>query len=302
MTMTNNTEIKAKTDLYQMVTDRIIKQLELGTIPWKKPWCKAIGGGAFNYVTGRSYGLLNQLSLGQPGPYATFDQIKERGGRIIKGEKASTIVFFKKIEPEQAEDAEVKEETLNKPKWVLRKYSVFHVPTQTLNMPELPMQEEEHEHDRIFEAEELTKGYIAREGITLKEEPSNEAYYSPVEDKIHVPTLSQYKDVAEYYSTLVHEMIHSTGAENRLNRPGLKKASFGSEEYSKEELIAEIGSAAILNGLGIESEDSFSNSVAYIENWIAKLREDKYLIINAASAAERAVKFILNNEAAVGAS
>ncbi len=292
---------KKNFDLYQNVTDRIIKSLEIGVIPWKKPWCKAVGGGAFNYVTGRSYGLLNQLCLGKPGPYATFEQIKEHGGKIIKGSKASTIVFFKKIEPEQTEDAEVHEEK-SKPKYVLRYYKVFHVPTQTLNMPALPEQEVEYEHNRSFEAEELTKGYIAREGIAFEEESSNEAYYSPSEDKIHVPTLSQYKDVAEYYSTLVHEMIHSTGHSKRLNRRGLAVASFGSEDYSKEELIAEIGSATILNGFGIESENSFENSVAYIENWMAKLREDKYLIINAASAAERAAKYILNNEAAVSAS
>ncbi len=281
-----------KKDLYQFVNDRIIKQLELGVVPWKKPWCKVIGGGAYNYVTGRSYGLLNQLCLGQPGPYATFDQIQTCGGRIIKGSKASSIVFFKKIEAEQTDDTNAKELQDTKPKWVLRRYSVFHVPTQTLNMPELP-NHKENTHNRIFEVEELTKGYIARESIVFEEALSNEAYYSPSEDKVHVPMLAQYKDVSEYYSTLLHELAHSTGAPNRLNRHGLSLASFGSEEYSKEELIAEVASATILNSLGFETDNSFVNSVSYIEGWLSKFREEKFFLINACSAAEKAAKFIL---------
>ncbi len=297
---------KKSFDLYQMVTDRIIGALEIGVVPWRKPWCH-INGGAFNRITGRSYGLLNQLCLSHSGEYATFEQWKELGGRIKSGEKAETIVFFKKLEPKEAEEAVESEDAVkdagkdSRPKYVLRYYKVFHI-SQVLGVSPLPQIKDERQHNRIEEAENLAKGYIAREGITLEEEPSNEAYYSPTEDKIHIPTLVQYESVSEYYSTLVHEMIHSTGTANRLNRAGLAKAGFGTEEYSKEELIAEIGAATILNGLGIETESSFSNSVAYIENWIAKLREDKYLIINAASVAERAAKFILNDEAAVSAS
>lgn len=302
ITTTPTTEVKAKTDLYQMVTDRIIKQLEIGVIPWKKPWAK-INGGAFNRVTGRPYGLFNQMCLQHEGEYSSFARWTELGGRIKQGEKAETIVFFKKLEPEETETAttesaevEAREvEETAKPKYVLRYYKVFHI-SQVLGVSPLP-KVEEHEHNRVQEAENLAKDYIEREGITLEEVLSNEAYYSPAEDLIRIPALSQYKNLEEYYGTLFHEMVHSTGTAERLNRPGLAKAGFGTEEYSKEELIAEIGAATLLNGFSIETESSFENSVAYIEGWIQKLRDDKYLIINAARAAEKAAKFIMNLEA-----
>lgn len=295
---TTSTEVKVRTDLYQLVTDRIISALEIGVVPWKRPWAK-INGGAFNRITGRPYGFFNQLLLSHSGEYASFDQWKVLGGRIMQGAKAETVVFWKKLEPKEDETNETAEtpEEAKKPRFVLRYYKVFHI-SQVLGVSPLPSNEEVNEHNRIQEAEALTREYIEREGITFEETMSNEAYYSPEEDRIHVPALAQYKDVAEYYSTVFHEMIHSTGATNRLNRPGLVTVNFGSETYSKEELIAEIGSACLLNGLGIESEGSFSNSVAYVENWIAKLREDKYLIVNAASAAEKAAKYIMNLDAA----
>ena len=287
------------TDLYQMVTDRIINSLETGVIPWHQPWC-LIGSGAFNRVTRKPYSLLNQMCLIHDGEYASFDQWKALGGVIKKGEKAETVVFWKKLESD-VDSSEEDSKSDTKPKFVLRYYKVFHI-SQVAGVSPLSTAEKEHQHIRIPKAEELISGYINREGITLEEEKGNEAYYSPAEDRIHIPALCQYKDISEYYSTLIHEMVHSTGNINRLNRPGLAKARFGSEDYSKEELIAEIGAASILNGLGIESDDSFANSVGYIENWLSKLRKDKYLIVRAASAAEKAAKFILDNNCFANAS
>ncbi len=284
-------------DLYQNMTDRIIKELEYGTVPWHKPWC-TVNGGCFNRISGRHYSLLNNLRLQHSGEYATYEQWQSLGGRIRKGAKGEKILFWKEIEPDESKETDEVTETEQRRRFVLRYYTVFHI-SSVIGVEPLPQDDmHEHEHDRIQKAEELTWGYIGREGINLKEEPGNKAYYSPSEDRIQIPCLSQYEDVEEYYSTLMHEMIHSTGHEKRLNRPGLANASFGSEEYSKEELIAEIGAASILNGLGIESENSFNNSISYIDGWIKKLKEDKYLIINAASAAEKAARYILNAEIA----
>ena len=112
-----------------------------------------------------------------------------------------------------------------------------------------------------------------------------------------VPQLSQYADVGEFYSSAFHEIIHSTGAANRLNRLGsdCNVASLH-EPYSKEELVAEIGSAFLCNHCGVESHDSFRNSVAYINGWMKALKNDKRLIVSAADKAEKAANYVLGKE------
>ena len=116
-------------------------------------------------------------------------------------------------------------------------------------------------------------------------------------DYIQVPCREQYKDIMEFYSTLFHEMIHSTGHRDRLGRLdcGTKIAGFGSEEYSKEELIAEIGSAFLMNHIGIETVKTFKNSAAYIQNWLSVLKGDNRFIVSASSKAEKAMKYILGD-------
>ena len=104
----------------------------------------------------------------------------------------------------------------------------------------------------------------------------------------------QYKVINEYYSTTFHEITHSTGHQNRLNRlQSGQVAAFGSEEYSKEELVAEIGSAALMNLLGIETIKTFRNTAAYIQSWLNVLKNDNKFIVSASSKAEKAVNFIL---------
>ena len=117
------------------------------------------------------------------------------------------------------------------------------------------------------------------------------AFYRPSSDSVTLPMMEQFKSIAEYYSTAFHELTHSTGHFSRLNR--LEKAVFGSETYSKEELVAEIGAASLMNEMGFETEESFRNSVAYIQNWLKALRNDKKMVISAAGKAEKAAKMIL---------
>ena len=124
---------------------------------------------------------------------------------------------------------------------------------------------------------------------------SDKAYYQPGTDTVTVPQLSQYKQQEEYYSTLFHELTHSTGHRSRLDRL-TDIAAFGSEQYSKEELIAELGSAFLVNHCGLETENSFRNSAGYIQGWLKALKDDKRLIISAAGAAEKAVNLILNRK------
>lgn len=126
---------------------------------------------------------------------------------------------------------------------------------------------------------------------------SNEAYYSPNGDYIKVPCKEQYINIEEFYSTLFHEIIHSTGHKSRLDRlkTGIN-ASYGTEIYSKEELCAEIGSTMILNILGIETPKTFRNSSAYIQGWLNVLRSDSRFIVSASTKAEKAINYILGNQ------
>lgn len=275
-------------DLYQEVTDRIIAQLEEGLIPWHKPWT-GTQSGAVSGTTGKPYSLLNQLLLQKPGKWYTYKQAQSLGGQVRKGEKGSMVVFWKPvIVTEETKDGEKKQKKVP----MLRNYVVFHA-DQIDNLPESETAEEPRFIPNPDEAaESIITEYLTRESIHLEQTASNEAFYSPSFDKIHLPLMEQFPDTAEYYSTAFHEMTHSTGHKSRLNRLE-STAHFGSEEYSKEELVAEIGAASLLNHCGLETPKTFKNSAAYIQSWLQALKNDKKMIVSAASKASRAVDFIL---------
>ena len=257
-------------NVYDMVTSRIIEELEKGIIPWEKPW-HGVQSGAYNRISKKPYSLLNQMLLHNQGEYASFKQWKDLGGHVRKGEKGEIIVFWK-ILPVEETDKDGNRIIKHIP--FLKYITVFHISQL---------------HD-----------YINREGIHLEQEASNEAYYSPAADLIHLPLLEQFEKPEEFYSTAFHEATHSTMKESRCNRQEERKGklvAFGSEEYSKEELVAEIGAASILNSLGIETTHSFRNSAAYIQNWLQVLRNDNRFIVSASSKAEKAINYILNREA-----
>ena len=270
-------------DIYKEVTDRIIAEMETGLIPWQKPWVAS--GGCVSYATGKPYSLLNQMLLGRPGEYATFKQIQAAGGYVRKGEKAHMVVFWKWIESEDEETGEKKEIPF------LRYYNVFHIdqceglkPKHTKPLPQTI--------DADQTAEAIICGYLKTSGVKLNHEQGDRAFYSPSADSITLPLLAQFKETAEYYSTAFHEMVHSTGHMSRLNRLE-KTAFFGTEAYSKEELIAEIGASALVNHAGLETANSFRNNTAYVQNWLQVLKNDKKFIVSAAGKAEKAVDMIL---------
>ncbi|WP_300915931.1 ArdC family protein [Bacteroides acidifaciens] len=276
--------------VYEMVTERIISQLQNGIIPWQKPWT-GIRSGAYNRISKKPYSLLNQMLLSHEGEYATFKQWQDLGGHVRKGEKAEIVVFWK-IQPveEILEDGtkEVKQIPL------LRYFNVFHI--SQVDGVEPLSKDELNDIEPIEKAESILHDYWNREGIEIEHIASDNAYYSPSRDLIHLPLMEQFKDANEYYSTAFHESVHSTMKETRCNRAEDRKGklvAFGSNEYSKEELVAEIGSANLMNILGIESDKSFRNSTAYIQGWLSKLRNDVKFIVSASGKAEKAVKYIL---------
>ena len=276
--------------VYEMVTERIISQLQNGIIPWQKPWT-GIRSGAYNRISKKPYSLLNQMLLSHEGEYATFKQWQDLGGHVRKGEKAEIVVFWK-IQPVEEEKEDGTKEVKQIP--LLRYYNVFHI-SQVDGVE--PLKEEElHDIEPIEKAEQVLNDYWTRENITVEHEAGDKAYYSPTFDLIHLPLFEQFTNANEYYSTAFHESVHSTMKEKRCNRAEDRKGklvAFGSSEYSKEELCAEIGSASLMNIMGIETHNSFRNSTAYIQNWLSVLRNDVKFIVSASSKAEKAVDYIL---------
>lgn len=277
--------------VYEMVTDRIIEQLESGVIPWEKPWT-GIRSGAYNRISKKPYSLLNQMLLKFDGEYATFKQWSDLGGHVRKGEKSEIVVFWK-IQPVEEEQEDGTKVVKQIP--LLRYYNVFHI-SQVDGIEPLPQEVIDNDIEPIETAENVLHDYWTRENITVKHMAGNRAYYSPTLDMICLPLFEQFSDSSEYYSTAFHESVHSTMRENRCNRAEDRKGknvAFGSQEYSKEELVAEIGSATILNIIGVETKDSFTNSAAYIQNWLSVLRNDVKFVVSASSKAEKAVNYIL---------
>ena len=270
-------------DIYAEITNRIMEQMEGGVIPWRKPWVSS--GSCISYATGKPYSLLNQMLLGRPGEYLTFNECRKAGGYVRKGEKASMVVFWTWLEREDEETGEIK----NIP--FLRYYNVFHIDQceglKAKHAEPLPQAVNPDQ-----QAETIIANYLCTSGVKLHHEQGDRAFYRPASDSITLPLLAQFRETAEYYSTAFHEMVHSTGHKSRLDRLE-KTAFFGSEAYSKEELVAEIGAAALVNHAGLETAHSFRNNAAYVQNWLQVLRNDKRFIVSAAGKAEKAVKLIL---------
>ena len=273
-------------DIYSEVTARIIAQMEEGVIPWSKPWIAC--SKAISRSTGKPYSLLNQMLLGRPGEYLTFKQCQEAGGKVRKGEKSSMVVFWKFIEQKDEETGEKKEVPF------LRYYNVFHIDqcegiaakhTTETAFPDGA--------EPLEAAQEIIYDYLSREGVKLSHEEGDRAFYRPSTDEVVLPIRKQFVSTSEYYSTVFHELTHSTGHPARLNRLS-KPSFFGTEDYSKEELVAEIGAATLVNHVGIETSTSFRNNAAYIQNWLKVLKDDKRFIVSAAGKAEKAVALILN--------
>ncbi len=270
-------------DIYAEITDRMIAEMENGIIPWNRPWMA--NGAAISHTTGKPYSLLNQMLLGRPGEYITFNQVKQEGGHVRKGEKAHMVVFWKFL-PVIDEDTQEEKQVP-----FLKYYHVFHL-DQCEGIAARHMQTNPNPAIADETAESIITAYITREGVQLDHQEGNAAYYQPAADRIVLPLLAQFTETAEYYGTAFHEMVHSTGHLKRLARLEAP-AHFGGQEYSKEELIAEIGSAALVHHAGLETGKSFRNSAAYVQNWLTVLKNDKRFIISAAGKAEKAVNYIL---------
>lgn len=269
------------TPIYTQLIEKVLKQLEEGILPWRR---------AFNIVaksnsTKQPYSLLNQILLDTPGTYWTYKQIEDKGYRIRKGAKAKYCLFWKLL---RVEDKVDKDKTNSIP--YLRHYKVFHESDiDGLVVPEII--EPEADYDK---AEEIILNYLAQNPELRFSEESHTLSppgYSPRYDHVHVHEKSQFDCVGEYYSTIFHELIHSTGHKTRLARLAEDAADHNKEDYSVEELVAEIGAAMLCAKCNIKSVED--NAIAYCAGWASKLKENKSWLQTAASRAAEAIDYLL---------
>lgn len=279
-------------DIYAEITSAIIAMLESGVVPWRSPILgQSKAGWPKNLDSGREYRGVNVFLLaftayckGYGSAYwMTFNQAKAKGGHIRKGEKASTVVFFKPYETTDKQSGEV----ITVP--VLRSYHVFNAEQcENVTIPDAPKFAPLN-FSPIAEAEKIVAGYADAPTI---EHGGSQAFYLPKMDAVHMPDQTRFVSAEAYYATLFHEFSHSTGHSRRLAR-GLdtQPSPFGSPDYGKEELIAEM-SAAFLGGYAGITPATIENNSAYLGGWIKSLKGDKRLVIAAASAAQKSADWI----------
>ncbi|KKP93565.1 MAG: hypothetical protein US04_C0001G0617 [Candidatus Nomurabacteria bacterium GW2011_GWD2_36_14] len=276
-----------KFDIYEIVTQKIIDLLETGVVPWQVPW-RTASGMPRNLVTLRPYNGINfWLLLCQRDAipfYLTFEQVKSLGGTIRKGEKSTMIVFWKLLKSE--DEAEEKVTPL------LRYYHVFNISqTEGIDEKRIPKTDAfDHDFNPVTVAETIINNWIDCPKIV---QGSNSAYYEPKFDLVCIPSPRTFFSDQQYYSTLYHELVHSTGHDKRLGRHAkIKNHSFGSQDYSQEELVAEMG-AAYLCGLTDIQQQTIENNASYIKSWIKTFKNDSKVLIMAAAQAQKAVDYIL---------
>lgn len=278
-------------DAYERITARILQQLENGTVPWRKPWRGGEAGHPRNLVSGRHYRGVNVFLLAcapYDVPYwLTFRQAKKLGGRVQKGEESTPVVFWRWIERENADTGKVEKFP------VLRHYNVFNLAQCDLPPEKVPEVATVPENN--FEPIQVCEDVVAG----MPDPPSirhggGSAYYRPATDSVQMPRPERFDVREEYYCALFHELTHSTGHPSRLDRPGITELKpFGTPDYSREELVAEMGATFLCGHCGIENA-VINNSAAYIAGWLQSLRDDNRLVIQAAGAAQKAADLILH--------
>ncbi len=279
-----------KPAFHEQLADKIIAQLEAGTAPWQRPWDAPTLMQPYNESTGKPYrgsNVLNLMLAGYSDPrWLTFNQARERGYRVNKGEKGSLIQTFRFHDEKQLRDGEgkpvkddkgnvvIEQTKLNKP--IIRTFVVFNAEQMT-GLP--PLERAAHQWQPVGQVEKL----LAASGAQIEHQQGNRAYYSPGQDRIVLPLKDQFPDPERYYSTALHELGHWTGHESRLNRPFV--GSFGTPDYAREELRAEISSLLVGQRLGISHDPG--QHMAYVADWIKVLKEDPMEIVRACQDAEK---------------
>jgi antirestriction protein ArdC len=282
--------MKPKINIYEIITKQIEELLNQGIIPWSKPW-KNAGVIDQNLISKKAYRGINAFLLPMrrfSSPYwLTFNQAKQIGATVKKGEKGTQVIFWKMLHKK----SKINENDQNMIP-ILKYYTIFNV-DQCDNIPEgkiLVIEElTEEDFNPIEAAETLINNYPISPMI---KHGGDRATYNPTLDLVKMPNKEQFDIPENYYTTLFHELGHSTGHKKRCNRKeGMENIMFGSPRYAREELVAEM-TAAFLSGVcGIE-QTTINQNAAYIQNWLKELKNDRKLVVVAAAAAQKAADFV----------
>ncbi len=277
--------------VYQVVTDRVIEQLEKGTAPWRRQW-----GGEFrfpvNLASGKTYRGVNSFVLscfGYSSPYwLTYRQAEKLGGHVRKGEKGCPIIFWKEWKTKDRQTGE----DIKLP--VLRYSTGFNVAQCELPDGAVPaLDEPAHDFTPIERCQRLLTRFELKPSIRHE---FAKPFYRPHDDLVGMPKPEAFDNAEAYYAILFHELTHSTGHTERLNRKGITElAAFGSDSYGREELIAEMGAAFLCGESGIETA-TLDNTASYVAGWLKILRKDSKLVVQAAAAAQKAADHILGRK------
>jgi len=280
-------------DIYQAITDRFIEQLKQGTVPWQQPWTSCVQ----NIVSRKPYRGINAFTLGmtdRTSPFwLTYKQALDLGGHIRKGEKSLPVIYYKILERRDgAGNLMVREDGRQARVPFVRWANVFNLDqTEGIEAPQITAAQ------NVGQSPEKAAAIVEKAKLCPIHHAGFAAVYSPRNDVIRLPAPATFRSQEDYFQTLFHEMTHATGHEKRLNREGITQpAKFGSERYSKEELIAELGAAFLSNEAGILNQVQFDNSAAYLNSWIQRLENDPRMIVSAASQAQRSTDFVLGIE------
>lgn len=278
------TTTSAKADIYEKITARLIAEIETGAIPWVRPWFGA--GDAWSRSSGKAYSGVNAML--PPGEYATFAQIRKEGGHVKKGAKSYPVVFSGVALVDDPEAENGKKEV-----FMQKHFAVFRVGDQTEGIEPRKTFEPFHDCEPVEIAEKIIGGYTDRPAINPT--PTDQAYYREATDAITLPEMRQFVEKAEYYSTLFHELAHSTGAKKRLDRDSLRQYHDSKATRAKEELIAELTAALLCGQCGISNTATEKNTAAYLQSWLQALKNDKKYIFDALKHARQAVEYIKKN-------
>lgn len=288
-------------DLYEVITNKILDEIEkTGKLNWVKEWKTRKSASPMNGITRKPYEGINFFLLSMAeynSPYwLTYKQVEQLGGNVRKGEKSTMIVFWKMNTYTKTNVATNEEETKNVP--LLRYYNVFNVEQcENITIEDNATPIEYNDNERIEIAEKICYDYQRREDITYFIKESDRAYYTPAKDSITMPLIEQFSSSENFYSTFFHEMGHSTGHKNRLNRKEVNEVSyFGSCDYGLEELTAELTASFLCAEIGISNENTERNSIAYLKNWKNAIKGDKKLFLMASQRASKSAKYILGKQ------
>jgi antirestriction protein ArdC len=286
--------------VYEVITARILDMLSQGRIPWRRPWKALRASGAQrprningNLYRGANWFLLGMLPYANP-VYLTFKQAQALGGSVRKGEQGFPVLFWKLLEV--TEDDATDPDQIGKKIPFARYYTVFNVEQcDGLNIPVPEAPAAPLEFDPIAGGEAIWEGMPQKPALTYG---GDRACYSPAFDEIRMPPRKAFPTAEGFYETFFHEMGHSTGHASRLNRKEITGGIyFGSQDYSLEELVAELTAAFLCAEVGID-QPVMNNQVAYLQSWLEKLQKEPQAFVTAAARAQKAADLILDRKAA----